>query len=137
MARRIVVDGSNVAWEQQTDEGVPRVSNVVAVERALRERGYEPLVIIDATLRHQVDDPDQLEGLVDGGRLLQAPAGTEADYFVLVTARQQDAAIVSNDTFDDWKDDFGDERRRRVPYMLVGEEVQLHQPSLDRHGGSG
>ena len=132
MGRPIVVDGSNVAWEQQTDAGEPRVSNLVAVDRALRERGFAPIVIIDATLRHQVDDPDQLEGLIDGDRLQQAPAGTDADYFVLVTARQQRAPIVSNDTFEEWRGDFGAEIERRVPYMLVGERVQLHEPSLDR-----
>lgn len=134
MADRIVVDGSNVAWEQPTKDGGPRVANIVAVDRALRERGYRPLIIIDASLRHQVDDPDQLEGLIDGGRLDQAPAGTEADYFVLLTARQHDAPIVSNDMFEDWADEFEDERRRRVPYMLVGERVQLHEPSLREHG---
>ncbi len=136
MAGRIVVDGSNVAWEQQTDDGAPRVSNIVAMDRDLRDRGFSPIVIVDASLRHQVDDPNQLEGLLDGGRLLQAPAGTKADYFVLVTARQQDAPIVSNDTFDEWRDEFEFERGRRVPYMLVGERVQLHEPSLERHAAT-
>ena len=137
MTKPIVVDGSNVAWEQQTDDGVPRVSNIVVVDRALRERGYEPLIIVDASLRHQVDDPDQLEGLIDGGRVLQAPAATEADYFVLATARQQRAAIVSNDTFEEWGDEFGEERQRRIPYMLVEDQVQLHEPSLERGAAQG
>ncbi|MBX6342575.1 MAG: Zc3h12a-like ribonuclease, partial [Thermomicrobiaceae bacterium] len=60
-----VVDGSNVAYEEQTKGGKPKVSNLVAVRRALEERGYHPIVIVDASLHHVVDDPPQLEALLD------------------------------------------------------------------------
>lgn len=130
MKRVIVVDGSNVAWENASAAGQPRVSNLVAARRTLEEHGYDPIMIVDATLRHQVDDPDQLEALMDDERVLQAPAGTQADYFALATAKEQGCQIVSNDTFEQWSEEFPEVRKRRVPYMVVRDEFQLHEPSL-------
>ena len=59
----IVVDGANVAWEEQTKDGQPKVSNIVAMRQKLEEEGFDPIIIIDASLRHHVDDPGQLESL--------------------------------------------------------------------------
>lgn len=125
--KTIVVDGANVAWSEQTSDRKPRVANIVAMRQALEEEGYDPIIIIDASLRYDVDDPDQLEGLIDGQHVRQSPAGTEADYFILMTAEQQKANIVSNDTFEKYKDDYDWIWDRRVPYMIVEGEVQLHR----------
>jgi hypothetical protein len=123
----IVVDGANVAWSEQTSERKPKVSNIVAMRKALEAEGLDPIIIIDARLRHDIDDPNQLEGLIDGQHVRQSPAGTEADYFILMTADQQDADVVSNDTFDDYRDDYDWIWERRVAYMIVEGEVQLHR----------
>lgn len=123
----IVVDGANVAWSEQTSKGKPKVSNITAMRKALQDEGYDPIIIIDARLRHDVDDPDQLEGLIDGQHVRQSPAGTEADYFVLMTADQQNARFVTNDTFEKYQDDYAWVWDRRVAYMIVEGQVQLHK----------
>lgn len=128
---KIIVDGNNVAYEEKTSSGKPKIANLVAMNKQLEERGFEPLMLVDATLRHEIDDPEQLEALFDHQFIHQAPAGTEADYFILQLADEHDAAIVSNDRFDKyqkqhpWIDD------RRVPFMIVNGEIQLHGPSLE------
>ena len=61
-------------------------------------RGYDPIVIVDAALHHEVDDADQLEVLIRDQTIRQAPAGTDADRFILLTADEQDAVVISNDT---------------------------------------
>lgn len=126
VAEAIVVDGANVAWSEQTNNGKPKVSNIVVMRQALEDDGYDPIVIIDASLRHDIDDPDQLEGLIDNRKVRQSPAGTEADYFVLMTADQQNARFVTNDTYEKYQDDYEWVWERRLPFMIVEGEVQLH-----------
>jgi hypothetical protein len=128
--RFIVVDGANVAFESTSNGGKPRLSNILAVCKVLEDRGYEPIVIVDAALRHKIDDPEQLEALIDKKRILQAPAGTDADYFVLETAHQQHACVVSNDTYKDRLDHFPWIKERRVPVMFAAGEVQLYVENL-------
>lgn len=124
----IVVDGANVAWEEQTSDRKPKVSNIVAMRQKLEEEGYDPVIIIDASLRHDVDDPNQLESLIDGQHIRQSPAGTEADYFVLQIAKDQNAKVVSNDMFEKYRDDHDWIWDRRMPFMIIDGQVQLYRP---------
>ncbi len=126
----IVVDGANVAYAERTKQGKPKVSNLVAVRRALEQRGYEPIIIADASLRYEVDDPDQLETLIDSQVIRQVPAETDADYFVLETAEQQNAPVVSNDQFEPYRDKYLWIDQRRVPLMIVEGQVEVYEPKL-------
>lgn len=121
----VVVDGSNVAHSSEGDR--VRLGNIVAVCDKLREEGYEPLVLADAALRHQIDDKPAYERLVDSGEIRQAPAGTDADYFILAFARELDASIVSNDRFRDRQKAFPDATARLIKYMVVKSEVVLER----------
>jgi hypothetical protein len=68
-SNQAIVDGANVAYVELSPEGDPKVSNLVAVCELLEAGGYETTVIVDASLRHEVDDPKQLEAIFDGRRL--------------------------------------------------------------------
>jgi hypothetical protein len=127
----IVVDGSNVAYEERSRQGQPKISNLVAVRKALQSKGYEPIIIVDAALRHQVDDPDQLEALFDSKTIQQAPADTDADYFVLAVADEHDAQVVSNDLFKPYHDRFPWIQDRRIPLMIVEGLVEFYEPRLE------
>jgi hypothetical protein len=126
----VLVDGSNVAHSSEGDQ--PVLSNIVAVCDKLREEGYEPLVLVDAALRHQIDDRAGYERLVESGVIRQAPAGTDADYFILSFARELDAYIVSNDRFRDRQDSFPDARERMIRYMIVEDEVVFEKRNRRR-----
>jgi hypothetical protein len=121
----VLVDGSNVAHSTEGER--VWLSNIVAVCDKLREEGYEPLVLADAALRHQIDDRSGYERMVDGGLIRQAPAGTDADYFILSFARELDASIVSNDRFRDRQRAFPDAARRLIKYMVIQGEVVLER----------
>jgi hypothetical protein len=127
----VIVDGSNVAHSSEGEKGV--LANITAVCDKLREEGYEPVVVVDAALRHQIDDRAAYERLVDAGSLRQAPAGTDADYFILSFARELDASIVSNDRFRDRKKAFPDAAKRLIRYMVVKGEVVLERRTGPRH----
>jgi hypothetical protein len=131
----IVVDGSNLAFVEPTSEGKPRMSNLVAVSKALRGEGYDPQVVVDASLVHQVDDPDQLDALIDTGRIHQAPAGTDADGFVLQLADELDADVVSNDWFDPWREQYPWIPQRRRPLMIVDGNVLFEAEASDEDRG--
>ena len=131
-AALVLVDGSNVAHSSEGEQ--PELANIVAVCDKLREEGYEPVVVVDAALRHQIDDANHYEQLIDAGEVRQAPAGTDADYFILAFARELNASIVSNDRFRDRLEEFPEARDRVIRYMIVQDEVVLERRTKRRSG---
>jgi hypothetical protein len=125
-----LVDGSNVAHSSEGDRA--RLQNIRIVVEKLIEEGYEPIVVVDAALRHQIDDRDEYERRVEDGKIRQAPAGTDADYFLLAFARELDASIVSNDRFRDRQDAFPDAQERMIRYMIVANEVVFERRNKRR-----
>lgn len=126
----VLVDGSNVAHSTEGDQA--QVANLLAIRDKLREEGLEPIIVADAALRHQIDDPERYERLIDEGQVRQAPAGTDADYFILAFARELNANIVSNDRFRDRLKEFPEARDRVIRYMIVENEVVLERRTRRR-----
>jgi len=119
--RLVLVDGSNVA--HSSEGGTARLANLLAVRAKLHEEGLDSVIVADAALRHQIDEPEQYERLVEEGVVRQAPAGTDADYFILSFAEELDASVVSNDRFRDRITSFPEVRKRLIKYMIVEGEV--------------
>lgn len=129
-SRKVLVDASNVA--HATEGGSARLRNIRLVMDKLREEGFEPLIVADAALRHQIDDKGAYERLIEQGSVHQAPAGTDADYFILSFARELNARILTNDRFRDRAAEFRQERNRIIRYMIVANEVVLEQRNRRR-----
>ncbi|MBW3632196.1 MAG: hypothetical protein KY456_04120 [Chloroflexi bacterium] len=127
MGRKIIVDGANVAYAEKGERGEPKLANLLAVRRQLQDLGYDPIIVVDASLRHTIDDAEQYETLEDEGVIKQAPSGTEADYFVVRLAEDFEARIVSNDQFEPYLDRFPGIAERRVPLMIVDGVVVFHR----------
>lgn len=127
---KVLVDASNVA--HATEGGEARLVNIQLVMRKLSDEGFEPLMVADAALRHQIDDKAGYERLIDDGVVHQAPAGTDADYFILSFAREMNARILTNDRFRDRADAFADERDRIIRFMIVDGAVVLEQRNKRR-----
>jgi hypothetical protein len=124
-----LVDGANVA--HSGEEGA-RLDNILLICGKLEEEGLEPVVVVDASLRHAIDERGEYERMVEAGRIRQAPAGTNADYFILSFARELDAAVVSNDRFREFADAFPEARERVIRYMIVEGEVVLERRAKRR-----
>ena len=116
-----IVDGSKVAYSTEGDQ--PLLGNISIVCDRLEAEGYQPIVVVDAALRHQIDNRTEYERLVESGRIKQAPAGTDADYFILSFARELDATVVSNDRFRDREKAFPEAMERIIRYMILEGEV--------------
>jgi hypothetical protein len=117
----VLVDGSNVAFSSEGETAV--LKNILTIRDRLVADGFEPIVMVDAALRHKIDDGAGYERLVDEGVIKQAPAGTDADYFILSFAEELDAFVVSNDRFKDRIKQYPTLRKRLIKYMIVQGEV--------------
>lgn len=65
VSRSAAIDGSNIAYLELSEAEDPKLSNILAVRKAAMQRGWEPTVIVDASLRYEIDDPQQLEKHLD------------------------------------------------------------------------
>jgi Zc3h12a-like ribonuclease protein len=130
---KALVDGSNVAHSSEGTKA--RLRNIELVCEKLEEEGIEPIVVADAALRHQIDEQERYEALIEAGEIRQAPAGTDADYFILSFARELDASIVSNDRFRDRAGSFPEARDRMIRFMIVEDEVVLERRTRRRRKG--
>ena len=134
-SERVIVDASNVA--HSTEKTAPRLANVRLIRDRLTLDGMTPILVADAALRHQIDDAEGYEALVKAGEIQQAPAGTDADYFILAFARELDASVLSNDRFKDRIAHFPDVRDRIIRYMIVAGEVVLERRAKPRRNAAG
>jgi len=123
--RIALVDGANAAYSVKADGA--SLGNLLLIRDAVAEDGLDPIIIADAALRHAIDDRTRYEAMVTSGEIRQAPAGTDADYFLLAFARELDARIVSNDRFGDRASGFPDAQERIIRFMIVKGEVVLER----------
>lgn len=123
----IVVDGANVAYAEQTNKNKPKMENLKHMRDALEAMGFTPIIIVDAALRHTITQDKKLESLFDQNKIYQAPADTDADYFVINAAKEYNAPIVTNDTFGEYQKKYDWLKGRRVPYMIIRGKVFLYQ----------
>lgn len=110
----VLVDGSNVIyWLDNT----PQLAPLLQVVNDLSRRGLKPGVVFDANVGYKLTG--KFMGERDLSRLLSlprdqilvVPKGTQADPFLLDTARQLNARIITNDRYRDWTDRFPDVAR--------------------------
>ncbi|HEX8118778.1 MAG TPA: hypothetical protein VF521_15990, partial [Pyrinomonadaceae bacterium] len=87
----------------------------------------EAVIIVDASLKYDIDDQEQLEKLIKSQAVRQVPAGTDADYFIIQFAQELDATIVTNDRYKDYAEQYPWVSERRLPYMIVKGEVVLYE----------
>ncbi len=123
----VVIDGANVAYEEKSGGGKPKLSNLLKVRRELEERGFDTVIVVDASLKYDIDDQVQLEKLIRSQQVRQVPAGTDADFFILEIANACGARIVTNDQYKDYSDRYPWIPERRLPYMIVNGEVHLYE----------
>lgn len=107
--RAILVDGSNVIHWQ---DNAPALEPLRQVVEELQLQGLKPGVVFDANVGYKLTG--RYLGERDLARLLSlpqhqifvVPKGTQADPYLLDTARHLKAQIVTNDRYRDWVADY-------------------------------
>lgn len=130
--KAIVVDGANVAHEETASDGKPKLGSIANLRGLLIKNGYDPIIIIDAKLHHEIDNPQDLQHMIENHIILQAPAGTDADFFVLETADQQGLHVVSNDQYHDYENRYNWIKDRRISYMIINGDIILYDKTAEQ-----
>lgn len=135
--RRIaVVDGSNVAFYGRT-KGKERalLKHISLVVDELEKAGYVPKVFADRSLPYDIDDGEELGRLVKTRKVMLSPE-PDADRFMLMFARENNALVVPNDTFEEYGREFPWVRdpSRHITYMIIGGRAFLN---LSEYGEPG
>lgn len=133
---KVVIDASNVAHANKKEGSKPLMSNILAAVKALEESGDEFVIIADASLRHEIDDKEKYEKLLESDSVEEAPAGMDADHFILELASNENARILSNDKFRDYADEFININSIRLPFVIENGRLSIgkaKRPKRDKN----
>ena len=105
----VVVDGSNIATEGRSMPSLAQLSE--AVESFMEEHPDTAItVVVDATFGHRIDKREvpEFEAGISNNELVAPPAGAvgRGDAFVLGIADKAGAAVLSNDSFQEFHGDY-------------------------------
>lgn len=106
---RVVVDGSNLATEGRTTPSLAQLDEAV---RAFTEENprAETIVVADATFEHRVAESERtkFKDAELAGEIVAPPAGAigRGDAFILKIADRIDAVVLSNDSFQEFHEDY-------------------------------
>ncbi len=124
---KIIVDGSNVAWDEPTPDGRANVDNLIIAINELENAGFKDIrVIVDAALRYQVKDTKKFDQLSKKGTFKVLPAKVSGDLFILRLSQQTGALILTNDLFKEFRERFKWIDTRRVPFSVMSGQFFLH-----------
>jgi hypothetical protein len=99
--RPAVVDGSNIS--NMTHGRKASLDYLKQVRKSAWSEGYFPVItIVDASLPHQIDEPDELLAMIERGEVRIAPSGTPADALLIEEAEHLQAVLLTNDRLTDW-----------------------------------
>lgn len=120
----ILVDGSNVIYWLDNS---PQFAPLKQVVQDLSRHGFKPGVVCDANIGYRLTGKfmgeRELAKLLSlpKDQILVVPKGTQADPYLLETARDIQARIVTNDRYRDWVDRYPDVAK---PENLVRGEMR-------------
>jgi hypothetical protein len=105
----VVVDGSNIATEGRSQPSLVQLNE--AVMSFMEEYPDAAVtVVVDATFGHRIDKKEakEFEEGIANNELVAPPAGAvgRGDAFVLAIAQKSNAAILSNDSFQEFHGDY-------------------------------
>jgi len=103
-----VIDGANVAREGISDNRGGKISRLYKLFKKLNSFEITKYIILcDRSLYYTIDKKKEYKYLVKNGRVSETPGGTEADHFILQYAKENNAYIISNDRFKEFRNFFG------------------------------
>ena len=117
----IAGDLDNFLCADKNSKGKCKIENIELLEVALRELGYNKIIlIVSSYFFKRVDNKNIYEKLVSERRIIKAPALEDTDWYVLQLAMTLDYDILSNDKFRDYWDEFGEDwiKEKRKTFML-------------------
>ncbi len=133
----IIIDGNNVAFDNVPKGQPPRFRNLELSLMYYVKKNLHVRVVVDASLRHEIDDKKVFNQALDQKFITQSPAGVQADEYILKLALvHPQSKIVSNDNFENWrnrddheyeeiKKDVLSRRDRFIKFKINGEFIEF------------
>lgn len=118
---KMIIDASNIAHHQNK----AIMKRIIEAIKAVKKLGFKPIVVADASLKHKIDDEEKYKEYIKRGVIKEVPAGTNADHYILKLAEEEDAKILSNDNFREFRDEFKNIDSRRVPYTFENNKIVI------------
>ena len=121
-----IIDGANVILAKRDSSGKGMLSNIILLLSELENLGIKNVqVVCDASLRHDIDHKERYENFIRQNIITQAPAGTEADLFILQWARKRNALIITNDQYKDHYARFGEGwiKSKRITFSIIDDDI--------------
>jgi hypothetical protein len=122
----VIIDGSNVAYDNVPKGEPPRYRNIWLALEYYAKNHLNVRVIVDPSLRHEIDDVDVFQEALDQKLITQSPAGIQADEYILrLAVTHPNAKIVSNDTFEDWQQKENGEEYEEIKHQVLSKPERL------------
>jgi hypothetical protein len=125
----LVIDGNNVILHTRNSVNGGTLGNLNRLIEKCSKEGYDCLPLVSAKLKYTIDNPKQLLDSINQGTIIETPAGTDSDLFILETTKLFQAFVVSNDLFREYREQYYEVLKRRVPFLIIRNKVII--PSLD------
>jgi hypothetical protein len=109
MARRVVVDGSNLATEGRSQPSLSQLNHAVDAFRK-EHADDDVIVVVDASFGYRIDEAErkEYEQAELAGAIVSPPAGAigRGDGFLLQIADRIGATVLSNDSFQEFHGEY-------------------------------
>ncbi len=124
---KIITDISNVSsFNKRNDK--PKLEYIDLLYTSIPKE-VETIAIADCALYHQINDKELYKAkYLIPKRIFEAPAGIQADDFILSYAKKKNALILSNDRFrqydivsEDWL------REHQIRFMIIENQFYFEQ----------
>jgi len=126
--KEIICDISNVACYNKRNEK-PKLKYIDLLYNKIPDK-FELIGIADCSLYHQIDEKKRYKReYLNTKLILEAPASTRADDFILPFAYINENLIISNDRFKQY--DFISEdwlKTHRISFMIINDQLILQRP---------
>jgi hypothetical protein len=115
----VIIDGTNLAFETKP----PCLKYIQIAQEALLAYGFETICFVSSALKYRIKETEQFLREIKAKRIIEAPAKSYDDRFILETAKKFNGWILSNDQFRDLTEYADEVLKRRITYSFVKDEI--------------
>jgi len=120
--KSIIVDLNNVLLDDKDAEGKAKLQNIDLINEVLRSHGYTKIILITSSkFIERVNNRNTYKKMVKERKIHVAPALDDNDWYILELAKDLDCDVLSNDKYNDYWVEFGEDwvKKKRKTFMLI------------------
>jgi len=111
----LVIDGNNVILSLDHRKGYLNCL-LLLLERI--SSFFEIYPVVSREIFYRIDRPRKLKERVNQNQILVTPPNVDTDLYILEIARQLDAYVLSNDQYRQYRNNYSDVIKKRIPFMV-------------------